>query len=382
MAFPSGWNRRCALVIQSSQVDSDLTNFPVLFSIDNLPSEMFDSDGNYPAQNGGGDIRFTTDRAGTARLACEVVSFVTNANPALGSAQIYVNVSSISSSLDTTIYVWYNTSTTESQPARYEAYGTEATWDSNYQTVLHLEENPGSTEEGWKDSTQSWYNGTGLGNTGTPGSVTGKLGNAASFDSANGQYIQLIFDIINGSDDYVIEAWSYYSGTLSTSMIVWEGDSTGDGFGSTPETHLSLDSSLARTDFAECGTDDLTPDLSSYISANTWIYRAFRVNDANTSSPSAKSWANTNTATDVATAAVNYTTFDTGTRIGRPGQDGRYWNGYIDEVRISNSSRSDGWILATYNSTSAPGTFVVPSTPELVRSPRFGFVFFQSPGIA
>ena len=70
MAFPTDWGRRCAIVIQSSKVDANLADFPVLLTKDTLPSEMFDHDGSYPALEGGGDIRFSSDEAGETQLAC------------------------------------------------------------------------------------------------------------------------------------------------------------------------------------------------------------------------------------------------------------------------------------------------------------------------
>ncbi len=52
--FPQNWGRKCELIIQSSQITGDLTEFPVLIIEAKLPQEMFDSDGTYPALNGGG----------------------------------------------------------------------------------------------------------------------------------------------------------------------------------------------------------------------------------------------------------------------------------------------------------------------------------------
>lgn len=52
--FPQNWGRKCELIIQSSQITGDLTEFPVLITEATLPQEMFDSDGTYPALNGGG----------------------------------------------------------------------------------------------------------------------------------------------------------------------------------------------------------------------------------------------------------------------------------------------------------------------------------------
>ena len=145
MAFPTGWNRKCLVTIQSSQVSGSATthsDFPVLLTVDNLPSEMFDKDGTYPAQMGGGDIRFTSDSAGTTPLPCHVVKFITNDTPANGEAIIYVGVD-VASDSDTTIYVWYNTSDTKRQP-KYNAntdadgfQGSDYVW-ANYVAMYQL----------------------------------------------------------------------------------------------------------------------------------------------------------------------------------------------------------------------------------------------------
>jgi hypothetical protein len=41
--------------------------------------------------------------------------------------------------------------------------------------------------------------------------------------------------------------------------------------------------------------------------------------------------------------------------IGKYGAD--IWNGNLDEVRLSNSARSGGWIATEYNTTNSPSTF-------------------------
>ncbi|WP_372899169.1 hypothetical protein, partial [Stieleria sp.] len=98
MAFPTGWTRKCELTFASTPT-ADLA---ALFTEDNLPSEMFDADGDNPALNGGGDIRFSSDSAGTSQLPCEVVSFVTDNDPANGTAQVWVKVPAAAS-----VWVWY-----------------------------------------------------------------------------------------------------------------------------------------------------------------------------------------------------------------------------------------------------------------------------------
>ena len=190
MAFPTGWNRKAPLVIQNGQVSGSgsHTNFPVLLTEDNFPSEIFDADGSNPAQNGGGDLRFSSDSAGTTQLPVEVVSFVTDNDPANGTAEIWVKVASVSTSADTTIYVWYNTAGTESQPAVTDTYGRNAVW-SDYQAVYHLDDDPSGSAPQLLDSTGNGYNGTVAGTGWTSGDeVPAKIGNGIDFETASGQY--------------------------------------------------------------------------------------------------------------------------------------------------------------------------------------------------
>ena len=90
--FPGGWGRKCPLRIPVGTASETLSDFPVLLTRDTLPEEMFDADGPHPAQDGAGDLRFTADSSGATRLACEIVTFATDNDPANGRAQIYVNV--------------------------------------------------------------------------------------------------------------------------------------------------------------------------------------------------------------------------------------------------------------------------------------------------
>ncbi len=80
----SGWLRRASITVDNTKVGGtgDLTDFPILLNIDNLPSEMFDADGSYPAKSDGCDLRFSTDEAGDTELPLEIVDFSTGNNMA------------------------------------------------------------------------------------------------------------------------------------------------------------------------------------------------------------------------------------------------------------------------------------------------------------
>lgn len=145
MTFPSGWTRRAALTINSAQVvgsSGTHSNFPVLLTQANLPSEMLDKDGGFAAQMGGGDIRFTSDVLGASPLPCHVVEFITANDPASATAIIYVGLN-LPTGTSTTIYAWYKTATRIEQP-KYNAntdadgfQGSDYVW-TNYDIVLPL----------------------------------------------------------------------------------------------------------------------------------------------------------------------------------------------------------------------------------------------------
>jgi len=146
----------------SSQVPANLTDFPVLLTEATLPTEMLDADGTYPALNGGGDIRFSSDSGGSTRLSCEIVDFTTDNNPANGKGEIWVKVPTVSSSSNTSIWVWYDSSAA-SQPHPDSTYGSKSVWDSNYKGVWHLNESGNGTADEFADATSNANDGQGVG---------------------------------------------------------------------------------------------------------------------------------------------------------------------------------------------------------------------------
>ncbi len=131
MAFPTGWLRKCIITVPDAQISGSNVNFPVLLTQDNFPTEMMDG-GTNSAINGGGDVRFSEDAAGTVQLPCEVVSFVTGGTP---SAEIHVKLPSMNTGADKVFYVWYK-KTGEVQPLVTDPYGRNAVW-TDYAFVSH-----------------------------------------------------------------------------------------------------------------------------------------------------------------------------------------------------------------------------------------------------
>jgi hypothetical protein len=107
MALADNWKYRCRLAVVAAMVVGGLhASVALILNQDNLPSEIFDADGSFPAKNGGGDIRFSTDVGGVNEIPFEIVNFVTNDDPALGVAEICLTLPVLSNTSD--FYIWWD----------------------------------------------------------------------------------------------------------------------------------------------------------------------------------------------------------------------------------------------------------------------------------
>jgi hypothetical protein len=100
---------------------------------------------------GGGDLRFSSDEAGTTQLACEIVD---------GLDVVWVSTDGLSVATGLTIYVWGD-NTGASQPATGAAFGRDAVW-VDYRAIYHLSETANTAAGGYLDSTGNGYDGTGV----------------------------------------------------------------------------------------------------------------------------------------------------------------------------------------------------------------------------
>lgn len=354
MAFPAGWTRRCPLVIQHGQVPANQTSFPVLITNASgcLPAEMVTLLGPNSAQTDGGDIRFSSDLAGTTQLACEIVVWTQNVTSSAAVAEIWVPVSVLTGS-DVTIYVWYNAGGGLSQPAASSTFGSQHVWDSNYGLVAHL---PDGTSLTANDSTSNATNGTVTAATATAGKIDG----GAAFVAVSSA--QIDFGVHNvGTTAFTASAWFKASSAVGTFFTQWANSPAS-------EECFIIDqnggSGKARYDI-HTNTADLSVNGATNICDGNWHYLVLVW-------PSAA-----NTMTGYLDGAVDATLATTGTTINNPLVSkiwlGRYTNGLFytgsaDEPRISNIARSANWIATEYNNQNAPGSFIIAGSPSPVGS--------------
>ena len=341
-SFPEGWGRKCILAIQADKIDANQINFPVLLTEDTLPSEMFDADGDYPALNGGGDIRFSSDNAGSTQLSCEVVTFITDNNPANGVAEIWVKVPSISSSSNTTIYVWYNKSG-ESQPAIDATYGAESVWDSNFVMVQHLNEDPSGSSPQMIDSTSNDKDGISNGTMLTEDLVAAQIGKGLDLDG-NDDYINIPQIVLDSN--FSVSFWAKPNIGTIYQIITDDSDETYSKGG------ISIYSSRWR--LRETSADGSSTVDTSSFSTSLWQFVTFTQ-----SGTTASAYYNGSLENSASLSPIDQIDqLFLGSDVGEIG-----YNGKIDDIKVSNSVRSASWIKAEYNNQNNPATFVIEGIP-------------------
>jgi len=343
--YDPAWGFRKIITVNASQVPADQTYFPVMINIED--DTDFQSG---VAQSNGGDILFTK-ADGMTKLPHEIEEY----NSSDGDLVAWVNVAALSSANDTILYMYYGNA---SCPDQWQPSGT---WEDSFYMVQHLQESPANGIYGHLDSTWRSNHGAPTGFNGTAQSTVDPASDISAWDSVKIMGGADRFDGIddavtiphNGSldnDDIVtVEAWirsdvaqnnakmNYYFSKAGTYMMIF--DYNGGQYTGSAGVYSS-------------GGWNATPTVA--ISANQWHYAVMTFDGEYI-----RFYLD-------GTEAGNYymggtVTMDTNTepvRFGlRDPGNGRYFDGGIDEVRISHAVRTPQWIQTVYNNISAPGTF-------------------------
>lgn len=351
----SSWGRKCYLSIISSKVPGALTNFPVLLTEGNLPSEMFDADGSYPALNGGGDVRFSSDANGNNPLACEIVKFITDNDPLNGKAEIWVNVPAVSSTENTSFWVWYNKAG-ESQPAETAQYGAQSVWDSNYLMVQHMKEDPSTSAPQFIDVTANSHDGTNNGGLLNSDLITGKIGDCIKFDGATDDDINLNAWDVPGSQ-ITVQHWVYINASPTVDCRFFS-----KAIGTALADHWIM-TGIAQSGIKprfrlKAGSTTTNLEMSSGIGSNNWYFFAATYDGSNM-----RIWLNNQNQISVAKTGTIAEDNTVQNYLGDNPTGSRQLSGRLDEVRISNIRRSDSWLETEYNNQNSPSTFVIDATP-------------------
>jgi uncharacterized repeat protein (TIGR02543 family) len=304
--YNTNWQYRKAIVIDHTKVAADQTNFPVLI-------DLTDEDLT-KAQPDGADILFTDQNQN--KLSHEIEQY----DNATGRLIAWVNIPYLSSSTNTILYMYYGNPNCESQQ------NSTAVWDMGYKLLLHLNEETGIH-----------YDSTINGNNGTPfGSlvqgVTGYIGKCVEF---NGGYIELP-PVCTSETQFTFSAWIYPRSGARYFISEWW---------SSQGAFLQVSSDGTTIDFY---VNDIK--VSKPVVFDRWYYVVGTFDGAN-------AMLYVNGDSPVSKSASNPIWPSQKMYVGDRFDHTRKFNGFIDEVRVSNISRSAVWILTEYNNQLNPASF-------------------------
>jgi RHS repeat-associated protein len=291
---------------------------------------------------------FTSDSGCATKLNHEVETY----NATTGAVNYWVKVPTVSHATDTVIYMCYGSASVTTDQSN-----KTAVWDSNFVSVYHLPD--GSTLNA-SDSTANGNNGA---NSGTA-AATGQIDGGGSFDGSS-KFINInhpsAFNFGNG--DYTFEAWVKPASATAAQTIIGKDDSVAGG----RQWNFSLNNDGTGTlNLAHFNGNSLfywrrTPNSS--VTTNVWNHVV-----AERQGAGLVMYINGSgqTLTDPFSTAALGTMQASGldAYIGKRAYPGynSYFNGGIDEVRISKIARSADWIQTEYNNQSSPSTFYTVSS--------------------
>jgi hypothetical protein len=337
----SDWAYRKRITLDHNKVSADVSNLPILINI-------MDNDLASKTQADGDDIVFTD--INNNQLNHEIEFY----NSTAGHLIAWVKVPSVSSTNNTSIYIYYGNIASGNQQK------PTLVWDSSFSMVQHLEEPSGTR-----------YDSTSNGNNATPSGsiakdIVGKIDGADIFNSS-------LYERVTGgflpTSAITVELWlkpSSYSTTIWTKFIntgptTTRGISGGQTSRTSDRWYLGLSWDSGAKSF---NTGDIISGYGWNHIVVTWngTYCFAYVNGVKT-----REGAFSGTADWVGrplTLGSNYLPTE-------------FFNGTIDEVRISGVARSASWIQASYNNQKDPTTFYTVGNEETI--PEAILVFAPSP---
>jgi len=201
----TGWDQRVKITIDSGDITANLTNFPVLIYLS--ASSGINSE----------DITFVFDEVGANSLkiaattsdgTTECYVEVEKWDSGNEKGWLWVKVSSISSIVDTDIYLYFDNDHADNNAhvGVTNSEVAENVWDANFEFVSHMRDDPDTSHI--RDSTTNDVDGTKAG-AGQPAvTVNGIIDDAQDFDSGNPDYISMPSTIFEDDTVGCMECWA------------------------------------------------------------------------------------------------------------------------------------------------------------------------------
>ncbi len=338
--YDGSWGCRKLISINSSLVDADLVDFPVLVN-------CTDGDLAGGAQVDGDDILFV-GMDNVTKYCHEIEKYVSGS----GGLVAWVRVPSVSSSSNTSFWMYYGNGGCGSQQNKI------GVWDSNFTLVHHFNE----TGDPHEDSTS--FNNDGNESGGVSQGIVAMVDGGDDFAGDN-DYIK-VFNADSLDDDnnsFCIEFWVNpdNNSTLSTIIdhetMVEIGNY--DGYWVTLYDNGTIEFAI----YENTSISELLLYSDTSLANDTW-YHVAAVRD--------KSGGKTRLYINGVEEKNRIDTFD-GLGVTSADPDDvyfgalylwgfstwvNYFDGTLDEIRLSNALRNSSWINTSYNSMNSPSSFL------------------------
>ena len=323
------YSYRKKLTIDHTKVGATLTNFPVLV-------KLTDSRFDWTHSNSDGfDVRFTASDGTT------LLKYERERHDGADYAEYWVKIPSVSSTTDTDFYIYYRTTDT--------ADGADPTnvWDSDFKAVYHLKDDPNTST--CQDSTTNNKDITKKG-ANEPIEATGKIAKGQQFDGSN-DYGEVSGNLLQNASACFIEFWAKISPDNSKECVTGCYKDNNDRWIvyltdiNTTEERLAMGRSISGSwgYIAHTGTNLGKNGLSDGNFHHIFIY----FNGSGTG----KIYVDGVDKTGLSSAISELPNITTNTTVGDyPDATHKYFKGVLDELRISNVSRSIAFGIASYNS--------------------------------
>jgi subtilisin family serine protease len=339
----TSWQYRKQITINHTKVPGNLTNFPVFISTTS-------PDFIIHAQSDGDDFIFISSD-NLQKYNHEGISY----NTITGTLVAWMNIPFLSSTKDTSLYIYYGNPTCEDQQH------AEETWDSDFLAVYHCND-PSS---GLKDSTSHHYDMTQYGNPtyGNAGKIYKSVFLPSHANPAQNYFERTVFNSTE-TQGYV-EAWAKPYGSMR--IFTPEDTQGGLNYHTTPFIWFNVPSAghnrvaVHGVDSIYYGNTDLTAQTWNYVvwganaATDTQFAYANSVKQTITQGGSTVKWWSDYSDLDVATIGCLH--------VGDTGLTEQAY-GYLEEIRVSKSTRNDAWFATTYNSENSPSTFMTIGSEE------------------
>jgi len=360
MAWLAGYTKRKKITIDNTNVDSDLTNFPLLVKVTS------DAAIGAVCRSDGLDIRFTSVD-GTTLLKYERETFSVSGGQATGI--FWVKVPTVAGAADTDVYLYYG------DAAASDGADGENVWDSNFKLVWHL---PNGSSLTATDSTSLNNDGTVDGATAAAGLIHG----AASFD---------------GSNDYIAKASPTFIDDAAGTVSVWV--KAASTTGERAIWSVTTDGTVDDEWFLE-----FRGDASDELEATILVSGGVNLDKKTAASqiPDTTNWRHIVSTSDGSTIKTYVDGVEKSFVSGSGTNSGQWfgtatsanvfslgilqrstnvipWHGLIDEVRVSSAARAAAWIKFEYNNIIAADNELTIAVEEVLATDA---VVFPRPWLA